>query len=79
MPYKAHVFGNWLSKLTLECYEYINEEDNPTLLIKRARVPRRLPIFWTAGEAKDLLIASTGVVEPERNLAIMCILIQAGL
>ena len=65
--------------LFLECYEYIKEEDNPTLLIKRARVPRRLPIFLTADEAKDLLIASTGVAEPERNLAIMRIMIQAGL
>lgn len=65
--------------LFLEGYEYIKEEDNPTLLIKRARVSRRLPIFLTVNEAKDLLIASTGVAEPERNLAIMRVMIQAGL
>jgi len=65
--------------LFLECYEYIEEEENPTLLIKRARVPRRLPIFLTVDEAKDLLIASTGAAEPERNLAIMRLMIQAGL
>jgi integrase/recombinase XerD len=65
--------------LFLECYEYIEEEDNPTLFIKRSRVPRRLPVFLTVDEAKELLIASSGVAEPERNLAIMRIMIQAGL
>ncbi len=63
----------------LECYEYIEEEDNPTLLIRKARVPRRLPIFLTLEEAQALLRISTAGAQPERNLALLRVMMQTGL
>jgi len=65
--------------LFLVCHGYIEAEDNPTLLIRRARVPRRLPIFLTGEEAQALLRIAAGGAQPERNLALLRVMLQTGL
>ncbi len=63
----------------LECYEYLKEDDNPLTFIRRARVPRRLPVCLTLEEAERLLnVAATGP-NPERDVAMLRVMLQTGL
>jgi integrase/recombinase XerC len=63
----------------LECYEYIDEEDNPTRLIRRARIRRRLPLYMTAEEAAAFLEAVATGANHQRDTALFRVMIQAGL
>lgn len=63
----------------LEYYEYIEECKDPTLLIRRARVPRRLPIHLTLDEAEYLLAAAAAGTHPERDIAILRVMMQTGV
>lgn len=63
----------------LECYEYIEIEDNPTSLIRRARVPRRLPVCLSLEEAQSLLNAAAAGKNPERDVAMLRVMLQTGL
>jgi site-specific recombinase XerD len=63
----------------LECYEYIEECEDPTLLIRRASVPRRLPIHLTLEEAEALLAAAAAGAHPERDIAILRVMMQTGV
>jgi len=63
----------------LECYEYIEENENPTLLIMRARVHRRLPVYLTLEEAELLLDAAKTGRDPERDIALLRVMMQTGI
>ncbi len=63
----------------LECYEYIEEEHNPTSLIRKARVPSRLPVYLTLEEAKELLTVADASSQPERDIALLRVALQTGL
>lgn len=63
----------------LECYELIEEENNPTRLIRRARIRRRLPVYLTVEEAAAFLEAAASGILPQRDTAIFRLMIQAGL
>ncbi len=63
----------------LECYEYVEEDDNPTLFIRKAKVPRQLPIYLTKEEAEQLIEAASRSACPERDVAILRVMIQTGL
>lgn len=63
----------------LECLEYIEEDENPTHFVRKAKVSRPLPIFLTLEEAQSILRASSFGVNGERNLAIMRLMLQTGI
>ena len=63
----------------LECYEYIEEDQNPTLLIRKAKVSRQLPIYLTKEEAEQLIEAASRSSCPERDVAILRVMIQTGI
>lgn len=63
----------------LECYEYVEEDDNPTLFIRKAKVPRQLPVYITKEEAEQLIEAASRSSCPERDVAILRVMIQTGI
>lgn len=63
----------------LECYELIEEEHNPTRLVRKARVPSRLPVYLTLEEAKELLDVAAASSQPERDIALLRVALQTGL
>jgi len=63
----------------LECCGYLDEDDNPLRLIRRARVPSRLPVCLALEEAEKLLQAAAAGSQPERDSAILRVMLQAGL
>lgn len=63
----------------LGCYEYIEECEDPTLLIRRARVSRRLPFHLTLEEAEALLSVAAAGTQPERDIAILRVMMQTGV
>lgn len=63
----------------LECFNYLDEDDNPLQLIRRARVPSRLPVCLTLEEAEKILAAAASGPNPEQDVAILRVMLQAGL
>ncbi len=63
----------------LECYEYVEEDSNPTLFIRKAKVSRQLPIYLTKEEAEQLIKAASRNSCPERDVAILRVMIQTGI
>ena len=57
--------------LFLECFEYIDEDQNPTSLIRRAKTSRSLPVFLNLEETQSILRVSSYGLHGERNLALM--------
>jgi integrase/recombinase XerC len=65
--------------LFMECFEYIEEDLNPTLLIRRAKATRSLPVFLNLEEAQSILRVSSFGLYGERNLAIMRLMLQTAI
>jgi len=63
----------------LECFEYIEEDQNPTLLIRKSRDHRRLPIVLNLEEIEALLKVSGYGRQGKRNLAILRLMLQTAL
>lgn len=63
----------------LEGFEYIEKDDDPTQLIRRTRVPRQLPIYLKYEEAEALLTAAAAGTHPERDVAILRLMLQTGM
>jgi len=63
----------------LECFEYIEEDQNPTLLIRKSRDHRKLPIVLSLEEIEALLKVSGYGRQGKRNLAILRLMLQAAL
>ena len=63
----------------LECFEYIEEDQNPTLLIRKSRDHRRLPIVLSLEEIEALLKVSGYGRQGKRNLAILRLMLQTAL
>lgn len=63
----------------LECFEYIEEYQNPTLLIRKSRDHRRLPVVLNLEEIEALLKVSSYGRQGQRNLAILRLMLQAAL
>jgi len=63
----------------LEYYEYQEEGQNPLLYIRRARVPSRLPVYLTQEEAEKILAAAAHSSHPQRDMAILRVMLQTGL
>ncbi|RQD74325.1 MAG: integrase [Candidatus Syntrophonatronum acetioxidans] len=63
----------------LEENEYLEEDNNPTLFIRKAKVSRPLPVFLSLEEAQDLLKASVKNTRwPERDHAVLRFFLQTG-
>lgn len=76
--------NNKLTDLThyynfLEFTDYLDEEQNPMHHIRRARLPRRLPIYLTQEEAKKILAVASTTPHADRSLAILRVFLQTGL
>ncbi|MFO7882676.1 MAG: tyrosine-type recombinase/integrase, partial [Kosmotogaceae bacterium] len=65
--------------LFLECFEYIDEDQNPISLISRAKTSRSLPVVLNLEEAQSILRVSSYGLHGERNLAIMRVMLQTAL
>ena len=65
--------------LFLECFEYIDEDQNPTSLIRRAKTSRSLPVTLNLEEAQSILRVSSYGLYGERNLAIMRLMLQTAI
>lgn len=63
----------------LDCFELIEENEIPTLYIRRARVSRQLPIHLNFEEVEALLTVAEKSKTPERDVAILRVLIQTGI
>jgi site-specific recombinase XerD len=63
----------------LEYCGYLAENDNPVQFIRRARVPSRLPVYLNLEEAEKLLQAASAGPQPERDVAILRVMLQGGL
>jgi len=63
----------------LECFEYIEEDQNPTLLIRKSRDHRKLPIVLNLEEVEALLKVSSYGRQGKRNLAILRLMLQTAL
>ncbi len=65
--------------LFLEDIDYLDEDDNPIRLVRRAREERPLPVYLTLQEAKRLLSAAKiSPLASKRNYALMQFLLQTG-
>ncbi len=63
----------------LEENDYLDEDNNPTLFIRKAKVSRSLPVFLSLEEAQALLEASVKNTRwPERDHAVLRFLLQTG-
>jgi integrase/recombinase XerC/integrase/recombinase XerD len=62
----------------LEEYGLIREKDNPVRRLRNAKIPRRLPVFFSLEESKAILAAAKNFKFPERSYAMMKMFLQTG-
>lgn len=63
----------------LVCCQKIDEDDNPLNLIRRARLPSRVPVYLTLEEVNKILQAAVEGEHALRDVALLRVLVQAGL